>query len=129
MAVHGLDHVNLRASRPLMAALQAFYVEVVGLEPGPRPPFGSEGAWLYAGGHPIVHLSLEHDGQARDPGARPVIDHVAFACSDRAAVEARLAAHGVAFRRAVVPGRGQVQLFLVDPAGNGVELDFADAAS
>jgi catechol-2,3-dioxygenase len=121
--------VNLRASRPLMAALQAFYVDIVGLEPGPRPPFGSEGAWLYAGGHPVVHLSLERDGRARDPDARPVIHHVAFACSDRAAVEARLAAHGVAFRRAVVPERGQVQLFLLDPAGNGVELDFADAAA
>lgn len=129
MAVHRLDHVNLRASRPLMAALQAFYVEVVGLAPGPRPPFGSEGAWLYADGHPIVHLSLERDGQARDPDARPVIDHVAFACSGRAAVEARLAARGIAFRRAVVPERAQVQLFLLDPAGNGVELDFADADS
>jgi catechol-2,3-dioxygenase len=33
----------------------------------------------------------------------------------------------VHFRMAQVPRTGQVQLFFKDPAGNGVELNFADA--
>ena len=39
MPVPGLDHYDLRAPRELMETLRAFYVEVVGLEPVPRPPF------------------------------------------------------------------------------------------
>ena len=39
---------------------------------------------------------------------------------------ARLEARGIVFRRAEVPGTSLVQLFLFDPAGNGVELQFAD---
>jgi hypothetical protein len=36
-----------------------------------------------------------------------------------------LAAHGIEWRTARVPLIGQIQLFVRDPAGNGVELNFA----
>jgi catechol 2,3-dioxygenase-like lactoylglutathione lyase family enzyme len=125
MPVLGLNHINLRAPLELMDALRAFYVDVIGLEAGPRPPFGSVGHWLYAGGHPVVHLSLASPAEGRVPGARNAFDHAAFDCTDRAAVEARLAALGLHFDVARVPGTSQVQIFLSDPAGNGVELNFA----
>src|SRR3954470_9328416 len=70
MPVLGLNHYNLRAPRELMETLRAFYVEVVGLEPGPRPPFDSPGHWLYAGGRPILHLSLAAPAEGRTVGAR-----------------------------------------------------------
>ena len=129
MPVLGLNHYNLRAPRELMETLRAFYVEVVGLEPGPRPPFASVGHWLYAGGRAVLHLSLASPAEARDAGVRTSFDHVAFDCTGRAAVEALLAAHGIASRVARVPGTTQVQVFFSDPAGNGVELDFADEAA
>jgi glyoxylase I family protein len=124
MPALGLNHYNLRAARELMETLRAFYVEVVGLEPGPRPPFASVGHWLYAGGRPVLHLSLASPAEGRSTGARTTFDHVAFDCAGRAAYEALLAARGIAFEVARVPGTTQVQVFFDDPAGNGVELDF-----
>ena len=129
MPALGLNHYNLRAQRDLMEALRAFYVEVVGLEPGPRPPFASLGHWLYAGGRPVLHLSLASPAEGRTTAARTTFDHVAFDCRGRAGYEAVLAERDIAYEVARVPGTAQVQVFFSDPAGNGVELDFADDAA
>jgi catechol-2,3-dioxygenase len=127
MPTLGLNHYNLRATEPLMDALRAFYVEVVGLEPGPRPPFGSPGHWLYAGGRPVLHLSLATPDEGRSTAARTTFDHAAFDCSDRAGFEALLTRRGIPWRTSGVPGTPQVQIFFTDPAGNGVELNFPRA--
>lgn len=128
MPVLGFSHYNLRAPRALLDALRDFYVDVVGLQPGPRPPFVSFGYWLYAGGEAVLHLSEAGPAEQRVAGGPHTVghtfDHAAFRCSDRAASERALAAHGVAFERAQVPATHQVQLFFNDPAGNGVELNF-----
>ncbi len=124
MTTRGLDHINFRADRATLDALKDFYCSVVGLEIGPRPPFPNFGYWLYAGGHPVVHLYQAGAEEARRTGVATTFDHVAFRCDDSAGFEARLSASGIAFRKAVVPGTGQVQLFLADPAGNTVELNF-----
>jgi len=126
MAVLGFAHLNLRAPRALLDALRDFYVDVVGLTPGPRPPLRSYGYWLYAGGRDVLHLSETSPGESRVPGRSHTYDHVALACDDVAGTEAHLRAHGIAFRRAEVPLTGQVQFFFEDPAGNGVELNFAN---
>ena len=123
MPVAGLSHVNFRGSRALIDRLRDFYVQVIGLEQGARPPFASFGYWLYAGGEAVVHLSLLAPGETRS-GERGAYDHVALACTDLPGFEARLRAAGIAFRSADVPLTRQRQLFLVDPAGNGVELNF-----
>ena len=52
-------------------------------------------------------------------------DHVAFTCTGLAAMRARLDALGISYRLADVPLTRQTQIFLEDPAGNGVELNFA----
>jgi hypothetical protein len=52
--------------------------------------------------------------------------HAAFNCSGRTAYARKLARLGIRHEVAHVPQTGQVQLFLEDPAGNGVELLFAD---
>lgn len=125
MPVLGFSHYNLRAPRPLLDALRDFYVEVVGLQPGPRPPFRSFGYWLYAGGEAVLHLSEAAPGEQRRAEGGTTFDHAAFRCADLPACERRLAERGIAFERAEVPRMGQRQLFLTDPAGNGVELNFA----
>jgi catechol-2,3-dioxygenase len=123
----GFAHYNLRAPRPLLEELRQFYTEVVGLAVGDRPPLGNFGYWLYAGGTDVLHLSECGPGEQRSLGVATTFDHAAFRCSGRAQVEQKLAEAGVHFRMAQVPRTGQVQLFFKDPAGNGVELNFADA--
>jgi len=125
--IQGFAHYNLRAPRPLLEELRKFYTEVVGLSVGDRPPFGNFGYWLYASGTDVLHLSECSPGEERAVGVATTFDHVAFRCSDRAGVERTLAASGVKFEMAQVPRAGQVQLFFRDPAGNGVELNFASA--
>ena len=125
MPALGLNHYNLRAPRRLMEELRSFYCDVVGLIPGARPPFGSFGYWLYAGGQPILHLSEARPGTPAGAGAVSTFDHAAFTCSGRADFERKLTGLGIAFTTARVPGTTQVQLFISDPAGNGVELNFA----
>ena len=56
MPIRALHHVNLRGSPAQIAKMKDFDCNVLGLREGPRPPFLSTGAWLYAGGCPLVHL-------------------------------------------------------------------------
>ncbi len=126
MPVAALNHYNLRCSRELLDRLRTFYCDVIGLRQGERPPFPSFGYWLYAGDDAILHLSEARPQEQRLAGTVNTFDHAAFSCSGRSEMEAHLARCGVAFETAEVPGTGQVQLFLKDPAGNGVELNFAE---
>ena len=125
MPVTALNHYNLRAPRELLDTLRTFYCDVVGLKQGARPPFDSFGYWLYAGDQAILHLSEARPGEQRTSGAVNTFDHAAFSCTGRREVEAHLARCGVNYAKAVVPMSGQVQLFLQDPAGNAIELNFA----
>ena len=127
MATIGFNHYNLRAHRELLDALKEFYCTVVGLTQGKRPPFTSFGYWLYADGQDILHLSETQPGEVRATHTATTFDHVAFSCTDRPEMEARLRQHNIPFEVAQVPLTGQTQLFLQDPAGNGVELNFADS--
>ena len=129
MATKGINHVNLRAPRALLDALKDFYCDVVGLEVGPRPPFPAFGYWLYAGGRAVVHLYQAGADETRQTGIETTFDHVAFDCEDSEAVEALLRDRGVRYDKAVVPASRQLQLFVVDPAGNKVELNFGETAA
>jgi catechol-2,3-dioxygenase len=127
MPVRGFDHYNLRAARPLLEVLREFYSDVVGLNVGDRPPFRRFGYWLYAGDRPVLHLSEADAQESRSTAETTTFAHAAFDCTDRAAFERRLDERGIPYRVAQVPITNQVQLFFLDPAGNGVELGF-DAA-
>ncbi len=123
MAVTGFNHYNLRAQRDLLDRLRAFYCDVVGLTPGTRPAFRSFGYWLYAGNQDVLHLSEAPPNEMRATDVLTTFDHVAFTCTDAAAMQAKLAAHGVEYRVTKVAQTGIVQIFFRDPAGNGVELN------
>ncbi|MEN9544678.1 MAG: hypothetical protein RLZZ598_1511 [Pseudomonadota bacterium] len=125
MPTLGFSHYNLRAPRALLERLRDFYRDVVGLTEGERPPFQSFGYWLYAGDQAVLHLSESLPGEQRSTELASSFDHAAFRCTDRLEFEQRLTRHGIHFERASVPHTGQRQLFFADPAGNGVELNFA----
>ncbi|MEM7238203.1 MAG: VOC family protein, partial [Pseudomonadota bacterium] len=86
-----LDHVNIRTSR--LDEMIRWYVDVMGLTEGWRPPFAFPGAWLYAGDAAIVHLI----GVDAEPGADPAdlkLEHFALRGDDLAATRARCKAAG-----------------------------------
>lgn len=126
MPLHALNHFTIRCAD--LAATRDFYAQVLGLEEGPRPPLGFPGHWLYAGGQPVVHLvGPREDDAGRPPraaGPTGLFDHIAFTATGLAETKARLAAAGVAFQERLVPRDGQTQLFLHDPDGVAVELNF-----
>jgi catechol 2,3-dioxygenase-like lactoylglutathione lyase family enzyme len=123
MSVQGLDHLAVRTAD--VAASRAFYVEVLGLMDGERPPFPFPGAWLYAGGRPIVHLIGGRETGA--PALTGGFDHIALTCDDIAGMRARLTASGVEFgENAFATVR---QIFLADPDGVRIELNFQLEAS
>ena len=99
----------------------AFYGDLLGLVPGDRPPLNFPGAWLYAGGQPILHVI---GGRPRDELKAGVIDHMAFTSSGLAATIAKLEAQGLAYDCRRLPDRGTWQLFFHDPNGARVEMDF-----
>ncbi|MEK6707402.1 MAG: VOC family protein [Pseudomonadota bacterium] len=125
MAIIGLNHYNLRAPRELLDRLREFYCEVVGLELGQRPPLEGSGYWLYASGQDVLHLSQTQPGETRVTHVATTFDHVAFTCTGQPETETRLQRHNIQFETAHMPLTGKVQLFFKDPAGNGVELNFA----
>jgi catechol-2,3-dioxygenase len=128
MPIKGFSHYNFRAEQALLDELRDFYMKVVGLELGYRPPFTSFGYWLYAGPQAVLHLSLASSSERHERNVPGTFDHVAFACTDMRGFEARLRELGIAYETDEVPLTGQRQIFFSDPAGNGVELNF-DATS
>lgn len=120
-----IAHINLRAPRPLLDQLFAFYTEVVGLTDGERPPFKRPGYWLYAGGRDVMHLLEASPDEERRVNVRTTIDHIAFACEGYVEFEQRLQQLGVGYQATTIPLTRQQQLVLRDPAGNTVELNFA----
>ncbi|AOJ35605.1 VOC family protein [Burkholderia metallica] len=128
MPVTGFSHYNLRADRATLDALRDFYVDIVGLHEGFRPPFNSFGYWLYAGTQAVLHLSEARPGESRPSSVANTFDHVAFSCTDAEATARHLTDANVPFTSTHVPLTGQVQMFFRDPAGNGVELNFAQDA-
>ena len=125
-----IDHLTLRVRD--YPKTKDFYVDVLGLENGDRPPLGFPGYWLYSGGQATVHLmgprtpreGIVVRGTQKKYEDTGRLDHIAFAATDVEAVRKRLQSKNVKFRESIVPRTGDTQFFLYDPDGVGVELNF-----
>ena len=124
----GLHHFNIKAPAELLGPVRDFYVEVLGLTVGERPDFSREGFWLYSRDEPIVHLTAcdETDARANGKTGPNFFDHIAFSCQGLAGFIARLKQLNVAYEVDEVASLGQTQIFIHDPAGVGVELNFVN---
>ena len=125
LKVKGVDHLVLRARD--LAALERFYVEVLGLTVERRQD--RIGLVQLRAGAQLIDLV---DAKGMLGGSEPTaagrnLDHLCLNLDDfdLAAVIAHLTAHGVAVgesgRRYGAGGFG-VSLYLADPEGNGLEL-------
>ncbi len=119
MTVRSLDHYTIRTAD--LDASVAFYVDVLGLRHGERPAFTFPGAWLYCGDSPTVHLIGGNGPKDAGTGA---IDHVAFRAGGLAEFTDRLRRLGIPFDERTPPGTRTRQVFVKDPDGLTVELNF-----
>src|SRR5262245_39199795 len=123
MPALSLDHWNVYC-KDLVATVR-FYERYVGLRNGDRPPFTFPGAWLYAGDKPILHLVSESGREDHGGGA---IDHIAINCADIRATIDQLRKDGMPFEVRKVPARPLQQVFVHDPDGVMIELNFWNEA-
>jgi catechol 2,3-dioxygenase-like lactoylglutathione lyase family enzyme len=125
MSVGVLDHFNIR-TRKLDDTVR-FYEDILGLEKGARPNFAFPGAWMYSEGKAVVHLvdiSKTEEPQKPDSG---VVHHVAFASRGFADMQQRLESKRFKYESRQVPGGDLWQIFVDDPNGVMIELNYEAA--
>jgi catechol 2,3-dioxygenase-like lactoylglutathione lyase family enzyme len=124
MPLVDLHHVAIKA-RDLEATVR-FYTRLLGMKPVPRPAFSFPGAWLKMS-RTMFHF---YGGEAaKNPdGGYPLggaaVDHIALEARGFDAMRRRLARAGVEWHEAIVPGGAIWQLYLWDPNGVKIELNF-----
>jgi len=126
MPVEMLEHYTIRCES--LERTRDFYRDVLGLIDGDRPSFPFKGYWMYLGGVPIVHLVDAQESTERDGPQVGVdtaaLDHIAFRGVDIEATRATLRKHDLKFRENAVPGGRIHQIFVRDPDGILIELNF-----
>ncbi|KAH0445339.1 VOC family protein [Paraburkholderia fungorum] len=124
-----LDHATIVTAD--LDAARRFFVDVVGLTQGARPPFSIDGYWLYANGRPLIHL-IDATVAAQVGRVAPRIDHIAFrleSADEWQALLQRLHATDTPYQLAEVPQMGpqQAELQLFVALAPGVVIEFVTA--
>ena len=124
--IKGINHYNLRAAPEVIEVLKDFYINVVGLKLGERPPFKNQGYWLYANQKDVLHLSFSKNNVINELNVSSTFDHMAFTAENENNFINLLKQKNIGFSVREVPEIGTRQIFFKDPAGNGIELIFSD---
>jgi catechol 2,3-dioxygenase-like lactoylglutathione lyase family enzyme len=113
---------------------KVFYCDALGMREGFRPNLEFPGYWLYVGDTPCIHIA-EWQSYAiwtkqvgipistKAAGTGPV-DHIAFNATGFDEMRARLTQRGVRLSENRLDDIGLKQLFLYDPNGVAIELNF-----
>lgn len=112
-----------------------FYLDVIGLSDGFRADLGFPGYWLYLHDTPVLHIAewesyTAHSDRVgipvstRTDGSTGCFDHIAFNGSDAEEMIIKLDSMGLPYHRHDVPEVGLIQLFLDDPNGIKIELNY-----
>lgn len=130
--VDAIDHVNIRT--PDVIGTGRFFAEALAMTvtPSPGDPDPTKAAWVCdADGRAVVHLAAceilypwEESASPVPPGGSGRLHHVAFRCTGYATTAERLRERGLTFRSNEVPQAGLRQLFLEEPNGILLELNF-----
>jgi len=137
MPLSHIEHYLIAADD--MDKTRDWYRDVLGMQEGWHPDFGFPVYWMYLGGQDVVHIGpnaknaddiqkayLGRTSQNTGSGTGAV-DHIAFRAKGLNETMAHLRSRGVQFNERRANGQALYQLFLFDPNGVKVELNF-DAA-
>lgn len=132
-----LAHFSIRTSD--LAASERFYTNILGFRAGTRPAFDFPGRWLYMGNDEsefgVVHLvGIDPDnpeglssylGDKANAGTGTgVVDHIAFLATGWRELRERCKTEGQIYVERIVPSLGLLQVFLDDPSGVTIELNY-----
>jgi catechol 2,3-dioxygenase-like lactoylglutathione lyase family enzyme len=132
MPLTELNHYFVRAND--LERTKNFYVDVLGFEVMTRPPFPFPGYWLGVNGKIQVHMGpagipdqeMYYLGTPKNASTEysGVVDHIAFLASEPEAFVKRFKSLGMEYRPRSLPESELFQLFVKDPNGITIELNF-----
>ena len=141
MGIAKLAHYSIRTTD--LEASRRFYTEVMMFRVGFRPMFPFPGIWLYMDDDEsefgVVHIigidpdDLEGlnaylgDRGIEDIQGTGTLDHIAFLATDWPSMRDRCEKWEVPYVQRSVPSLGLHQVFLVDPSGVTIELNYPAA--
>jgi catechol 2,3-dioxygenase-like lactoylglutathione lyase family enzyme len=136
MPLSHIEHFLLQTAD--MEKTREWYVGVLGMRVGPSPDFKFPVFWLYLGDKDVVHVTeggkgvsenrKKYVGQQSDAvSGTGVVDHIAFRATGLRDMMAHLKSLGVDFKQRQVDDQGLYQLFMFDPNGVKIELNYAQA--
>src|ERR1700681_2502201 len=118
MKVTRFHHVSVNANGTALDDMVAFYRDLLGLADKPRPEIpGAPGHWHMVGDQELHLVGAPPQGTPIDSTGH----HYCVAVTHLDAAIAELEARGIEYQRAV-QGKGTVQIWINDPAGNTLEL-------
>ena len=136
MPLSHLEHFLLQVDD--IDATRAWYERVLGFTAGYTPDFKFPVCWLYLGDRDVIHITqggakvsrerqtyLGQQSQATTGSG--AIDHLAFRCTGLGDMLDHFKAEAIDHKTRQVDDQGLFQVFLTDPNGIKIELNFAAA--
>ena len=124
MKLHDIHHVAIKTQD--LEATDRFYTDILGMSFADRPEFDFPGSW-YNIGSTMVHImagyaGLDTQGKPTDGGAS--VDHIALFAQGFDDYKKKFEAHDIEWRQFSIPPVKLWQLFVHDPNGVLIELNF-----
>jgi catechol 2,3-dioxygenase-like lactoylglutathione lyase family enzyme len=132
MPLTELNHYFIRANN--LEETKKFYCDVLGFEVMPRPTFPFPGYWLGVNGKIQVHMGpdgidnadMYYLGTPKNAVTdhAGVVDHIAFLATEPGNFIRRFKERGMDFQPRSLPEFDLYQIFIKDPNGLTIELNF-----
>jgi len=134
MPLSHIEHFLLQTAD--MEKTRAWYTTVLGMRVGPSPDFKFPVFWLYIGDTDVIHVCEGGAGVSENrkkylgqhsqaTSGSGVVDHIAFRATGLRDMIAHLKKLNVEFNQRQVDDQGLYQLFMFDPNGVKIELNYA----
>ena len=137
MPVSHIEHLLIAADD--IDATRDWYARVLGMTSGAHPDFGFPVHWMYIGDVDVVHIGpsakmagdiqkkyLGRTSQKSEEGTG-ALDHIAFRATGLRAMLEHLRREKTPFSQRRANGQALFQLFLYDPNGIKIELNYEAA--